>query len=90
MIGREENKMNNKVPGEDVATAGLCLGIGGLLISFFIAIQLGVPVCIAGVICSGIGMKSGLDRAKWGLGLSIGGIALSILSYWYAISVLDW
>jgi len=82
--------MSNKVPGEDAATAGLVLGICGIVLSFFISILLGVPVCIAGVICSGVGMKSGLDRAKWGLGLSITGIILSILSVWYAQAVLGW
>lgn len=76
--------------GEGVATAGLVLGICGIVVSFFISILLGIPVCIAGVICSGIGMKSGFDRAKWGMGLSIAGIAISVLSIWYAKAVLGW
>ena len=63
-----------------VATAGFWLGIAGLLIAFFLNIAIGMVICIAGIICSAIGMESGLARAKWGLGLSIAGVVLSVIA----------
>jgi len=72
------------------ATAGLCLGIAALVVSFFINIFLGGILAIAGIVVSGIGLSSGKASAKWGMGLSIASLVLCFITYWYATSVLGW
>ena len=72
------------------ATAGLCLGIAALVVSFFINIFLGGILAIAGIVVSGIGLSSGKASAKWGMDLSIASLVLCFITYWYATSVLGW
>ena len=72
------------------ATAGLCLGIAALVVSFFINIFLGGILAVVGIIASGVGLSSGKASAKWGMGLSIASLVLCFITYWYATSVLGW
>jgi len=75
---------------EGSATAGLCLGIAALVVSFFINIFLGGILAIAGIVVSGIGLSSEKASAKWGMGLSTTSLVLCFITYWYATSVLGW
>ena len=67
-------------PGSGNATAGLVLGIIGLIFSLIVT-PIGFLTSLAGVICSALGLKSKHTRAKVGLGLSIAGMVISIATW---------
>ena len=62
---------------KNLAAAGAVCDSVGFGLAFLFPF-LGLPTSFAGVVCSGMGWKSGLTRAEVGLGLSIAGIAFPV------------
>ena len=68
------------IKGTAQAKAGLICGIISMVFSFLVPL-IAIPTGVAGIICSSLGLKSGMARAKVGLGLSIAGVVIGILTY---------
>jgi hypothetical protein len=62
---------------QTLATIGLILGIVGMATTFLLSIWLGVMICIGGIVTSA--MALGDTKARWGLGLSIATIVITIV-----------
>lgn len=85
--GAAGGKVSSSGDGKGWAIAGLVLGIISLLSMWFLII-LGVIFGIAGILCARKGLKSSLSgMAKWGLGLSITGLAISLI-FWGLVCLI--